>query len=47
MSDIHYGGGGAYFTNDDIIKAKKRYEIFDTSYIAKIFKDTLNLDVTS
>ena len=42
MSDIHYGGGGAYFSQDEVIKAKKRYELFDTSVIPKIFKDVLN-----
>ncbi|KKQ25024.1 MAG: hypothetical protein US40_C0004G0062 [Candidatus Roizmanbacteria bacterium GW2011_GWC2_37_13] len=47
MSDIHYGGGGAYFSQDEVIKAKKRYELFDTSVIPKIFKDVLNLEVVS
>jgi len=47
MSDIHYGGGGAYFSNEEVEKVKKRYDYFDTSYIEKIFRDVLNLKVKS
>ncbi len=47
MSDIHYGGGGAYFSKGEVEKAKKRYELFDTSVIPKSFKDILNLEVVS
>lgn len=45
MTDIHYGGGGAYFSPLEAEKAKSRYELFDSSYIEKIFKDVLNLKV--
>ncbi|OQY68535.1 hypothetical protein B6D29_00575 [Microgenomates bacterium UTCPR1] len=47
MSDIHYGGGGAYFSDEEITKSQNRYSLFDTSYIPKIFKDVLNLKVKS
>lgn len=46
-NDIHYGGGGAYFSIQEAEKAKKRYEIFNTSNIAKIFKEVLSLKVKS
>jgi len=47
MQDIHYGGGGANLSLEESIRAKKRYELFDTSYIQRIFKDVMNLKVLS
>lgn len=47
LNNTHYGGGGANLTDEEIEKAKKKYEIFDTSVIPKIFKDVLDLQVES
>ncbi|MBW7960222.1 phosphotransferase [Patescibacteria group bacterium] len=47
MSDIHYGGGGAYFSDSEISKAQKKYDLFNTSYIRNIFKDIFNLKIVS
>ncbi|KKP86160.1 MAG: hypothetical protein UR89_C0031G0003 [Candidatus Roizmanbacteria bacterium GW2011_GWA2_35_8] len=47
MQDIHYGGGGANLSLEESVKTKKRYELFNTSYIQKIFNDVMNLSVIS
>jgi hypothetical protein len=45
MQKYHYTGGGANRTPEEIDKLKKKYELFDKSYLHDIFKSVLNLEI--
>lgn len=45
MNNYHYTGGGANRSLVEVEQLNKKYEVFDTTYIYKIFKDILSLTV--